>query len=274
MTNVPQKVGTRVATGLKKFQPLLLDAKARDVGEADTVTLIKDVMSEVFGYDKYSELTSEYAIRGTFCDLAIKVDGKLAILLEIKAIGLNLKDNHIKQATDYAANQGIDWVVLTNGLHWHVYKIIFSKPIDKELVVEFDISDLSHKNAKHIETLFLLCKEGWKRSALGDYHVQQQALSKYFLGAILQSDPVLDSIRRELRRVTPDVKLDNEQILDVLLNDIIKRDALDGEKAAEANKKVTKSANRRLKAIPKNDAPLTATNDPTPTLTDPADSDA
>ena len=150
MTNVPQKVGTRVATGLKKFQPLLLDAKARDVGEADTVTLIKDVMSEVFGYDKYSELTSEYAIRGTFCDLAIKVDGKLAILLEVKAIGLNLKDNHIKQATDYAANQGIDWVVLTNGLHWHVYKIIFSKPIDKELVVEFDIIDLSHKNAKNI----------------------------------------------------------------------------------------------------------------------------
>ena len=56
-------------------------------------------------------------------DLAIKVDGKLALLIEVKAIGLELKDGHVKQAVDYAANQGCDWVVLTNGMIWRVYKL-------------------------------------------------------------------------------------------------------------------------------------------------------
>ena len=35
--------------------------------------LVKDLLAEVFGYDKYAELTSEHAIRGTYCDLAVKV---------------------------------------------------------------------------------------------------------------------------------------------------------------------------------------------------------
>lgn len=65
---------------------------------------------------KYSEVTSETAIRGTYCDLAIKVNGALQFLLEAKAIGQELKDTCLKQAVDYAANQGLDWVVLTNGI--------------------------------------------------------------------------------------------------------------------------------------------------------------
>ena len=40
------------------------------------------------GFDKYSEITSEYVIRSTYVDLAIKLDGKLALLIEVKAIGL------------------------------------------------------------------------------------------------------------------------------------------------------------------------------------------
>jgi hypothetical protein len=44
--------------------------KDRDVSEADTVTIVKDLLAEVFGYDKYAELTGEFAIRGTYCDLA------------------------------------------------------------------------------------------------------------------------------------------------------------------------------------------------------------
>ena len=86
MATIPKKVSERLITGIKRYQPILAAAKARDVGETDTVTIIKDMLADVFGYDKYSELTSEYAIRGTFCDLAIKLDGKLSTLIEVKAI--------------------------------------------------------------------------------------------------------------------------------------------------------------------------------------------
>ena len=242
MANIPKKIDDRIKTGIKKYQPILLNAKSRDVGEADTVTIIKDMLYEVFGYDKYSEVTSEYAIRGTFCDLAIKLNGKLSTLIEVKAIGIDLKDMHIKQAVDYGANQGVDWVVLTNGLEWQVYKLSFTKPIEKELVLNFNLGSINPRSDKETEALYLLCKEGWQRSALGDYHTQKQALSRFFMGALLQSDQILDVIRRELKKVSPDVKITNGEIKDVLVNEVIKREVLEGEKANEATKKISRVA--------------------------------
>jgi len=84
------------------------------------------MLSEIFGYDKYSEITSEFSIRSTYCDLATKLNGKLELLIEVKAIGLELKDTYVKQAVDYAANQGVDFVVLTNGLLWKAFKVTFT----------------------------------------------------------------------------------------------------------------------------------------------------
>ena len=140
MAALPKKVHERLVAGIKQFQPILASARARDVNEADTVTIVKDMLAHVFGYDKYSELTSEFAIRGTYCDLATKIDGALATLIEVKAIGLELKDSHVKQAVDYAANQGVEWVMLTNGVYWRVYHVIFGKPIDHELIVDADFT--------------------------------------------------------------------------------------------------------------------------------------
>ncbi len=247
MATIPKKITERVIAGIKKYQPLLVSAKSRDVGEADTVTLIKDMLSDIFGYDKYSEVTSEFAIRGTYCDLAIKLDNRLAILIEAKAIGIDLKEQHIKQAIDYAANQGLDWVVLTNGVIWFVYKVIFEKPIDKELVVSLDMTAINTRSKDDVESLYLLCKEGWIKSALGDYHTQRQALSRFFIGAMLQTDPVLDVIRRELRRVSPDVKIDTDDIKSVLLNEVIKREVQEGDKAKEAFKKIAKVIAKKAK---------------------------
>ncbi len=59
-------------------------AKDRDVNESDTVSIVTDMLAEVFDYDKYLELTSEFAVKG---------------------IGLDLKENHLRQAVDYGANK-------------------------------------------------------------------------------------------------------------------------------------------------------------------------
>src|SRR6187401_2913006 len=103
MGAVPKKVAERLSAGIKRFQPILAAAKARDVGEADTVTIVTDMLADVFGFEKYNEVTSEFAIRGTYCDLGLKLDGALQTLIEVKAIGHELKDGHVKQAVDYAA---------------------------------------------------------------------------------------------------------------------------------------------------------------------------
>lgn len=249
MATVPNKVAERLVAGLKRFQPVLLAAKSRDVGESDTVTIIVDMLAEVFGYDKYSEITSEYAIRGTYCDLATKIEGALQSLIEVKAIGLELKEAHVKQVVDYAANQGVDWVVLTNGSYWRFYKVTFTKPIAHELVVDVDFCSLNPKSAKDIEALYLFCKEGWIKSVLGDYHSQKQALSRFFLGAIVLTDPVLEVVRRELRRVSPDVKINIEEIRTVFTAEVIKREVMEGDKAEEARKKIARAASKALRKM-------------------------
>lgn len=246
---IPKKVAERITAGIKRFQPILSSAKARDVGEADTVTIVKDMLADVFGYDKYAEITSEYSIRGTYCDLATKLDGEVQTLIEVKAIGLELKEQHVKQAVDYAANKGVDWVLLTNGICWRIYHVVFAKPIDQELVLSIDFLSLSARAEADQDTLYLWCKEGWQRSVLGEYHVQKQALSRFFVGAMLQTDVVLDVVRRELRRVSPDVRIDVAQIRAVLLTEVLKRDVLEGEKAEEARRKINRAASKALRAI-------------------------
>lgn len=270
MTKTPKKVAERIQTGIKRFQPVLFSAKSRDVGESDTVTIVTDILADIFGFDKYSEITSEHAIRGTYCDLAIKLDGSLQLLLEVKAIGLDLKEQHVKQAVDYAANQGVDWVVLTNGLIWRVYKIAFTKPINQELVVEVDFSTLNPRNQKDIEALFLLCKEGWVKSVLGDYHTQKQALNRFHIGSLILSDTVLQVLRRELRRISPDVKVEIDDIKSVISTEVLKRDVVEGDLADAAKRKVARTASKalRTKRDKSQDVPQASLNESTETFDD------
>lgn len=248
MASIPAKAIERIRDGLKRFQPILSSAKARDVNESDTVVIVTDLLQYVFGYDKYSEITSEHMIRSTYCDLAVKIQGSLAFLLEVKAIGSELKDQHVKQAIDYAANQGVEWVGLTNGVTWRVYKVTFAKPIDFEVVVEFDLLSLNPRSADALETLGLLAKEGWQKAHIGEYLSYKQALSKYTLSAILLSEPVLTAVRRQLRLTTPGVKVDLDEIRKALEADVIKREVLEGDKAISAQRQVSRATNRARKS--------------------------
>jgi hypothetical protein len=237
----------RLVSGVKRFQPILSAAKARDAGEADTSTIVKDMLSDVFGYDKYAEITSEYCIKGTFCDLAVKLEGKLQLLIEVKAIGLELKDAHAKQAVDYAANQGVEWVLLTNGGTWRIYRVFFGQPISQEVVYECDLLSLNPKNRAQVEHLFLFAKEGHNKSVLDDFHAQRQATSRYLLGALVLSDPVIDVMRRELRRAFPDVRIDAGDLRSELTQEVLKREVTEGDKAEEARKRLSKAQGRALR---------------------------
>jgi len=58
MAKIASKVAERISSGLKKFQPILESARTRDVNESDTVVIVTDMLQEVLGYDKYTEITS------------------------------------------------------------------------------------------------------------------------------------------------------------------------------------------------------------------------
>jgi hypothetical protein len=61
----------------------------------------------------------------------------------------------------------------------------------------------------------------------------------------------LEVVRRELRRVSPDVKIDKEEIREVLASEVIKREVIDGEQAVGAKKKVSRAAKKPLRKVGK-----------------------
>ena len=256
MLKIPKKVVDRIAGNLKPYQAIAASHKAKDVSEADTVTLIKDILAYCFGYDKYTELTSEQQIRGTYCDLAVKIDGKIKYLIEVKAAGVSLNDSHLRQALNYGANQGIEWVVLTNAVEWRLHRIKFGQPIDHEEVSSFSFLDVSTKNEEDLRKMFLLCREGIGADAMGAYHQHTQIINRFTIAQVLLTEPIVAAVRKEIRRLFPEIKIDQEQITDFLRNEVLKREVIEGEKAKETQHKIkkilTKQARQADKKVNKN----------------------
>ncbi len=249
MGSIPKKVSERLAEGIKRLQPIVEERRSADVGEADTVTLVTEILADVFGYDKFKEITSEFAIKTTYCDLATKFDDKIQMLIEVKAIGHPLKDSHVRQAVDYAANEGVKWVALTNGHEWRVYSVKCAGQIVQELIVGFDFLALDRKSDDHLALLYLLCKEGWSKSVIDDYEAQRQALNRFVVASIILSEKILLLIKTEVRRVSPDVHFDVEQIKTVVESEVLKRELLEGEKAEAAQKLVARAAKVTLREV-------------------------
>jgi Type I restriction enzyme R protein N terminus (HSDR_N) len=249
MIKIPKKVSDRISHSLKNYQAIAASHRLRDVSEADTVTLVKDMLADCFGFDKYQELTSEQQIRGTFCDLAVKIDGKIKYLIEVKAAGVNLNDSHLRQALAYGANQGIEWVVLTNAVEWRLHRIKFGKPIDHEEVSSFTLVDINIKNEDDLKKLFLLCREGIGADAMGTFHQHLQIMNRFTIAQVMLTDPVIAVVRKELRKIFPDLKIDPENISDLLINEVLKREVIEGEKAKETQQKLrrlTTKLNREM----------------------------
>lgn len=258
---VPKKAAQRIAAGVRKYREILRAARDRDVNESDTVVILADFLSEVLGFDKYSEVTTEFAVRGSFCDLAVKVGGKVEFLIEAKAIGVTLKERHLRQAIGYASQNGVVWVVLATGAVWNVYRMRFEKPVAYDLVFSVDLLDPSQRDGEIVERFFLLSREGISRSAIEEFQQERAALNPVLIAAVVLSDPVLRVLRRELKRISPKASVDGEQLAAVLRDEVLKRDVVEGEGARQAGGQVRRAAGRlmRRRLTQKEGQTLTAT---------------
>ena len=248
MGKISKRVTDRLSKTIPAFQKILERARTRDVNESDTVMIVTDMLADIFGFDKYTQVTSEQAIRGTYCDLAVKIEDEIKYLIEVKAIGLDLKDNHLRQAVTYGANEGIPWVVLTNSIYWEIYHIRFERPISHDLICSFDVLELSPKREEDLEKVYLLCKEGLTKgkSAIEEFREHSQIVNRHTIAAIICSESVVSVIRRELRRLSPQTSISTEEI-DTLLPEVLKRDVVEGSDAEEAMKMIKKSSSKALR---------------------------
>lgn len=261
MIKIPAVVEKRLKEEVPKFQKILDDARRRDINEADTVVIVTDMLERVFGMDKYVDITREYAVKGTFVDLAVQINGRLEYFIEVKAIGLDLKQGHLRQAVDYAAKEGVRWAVLTNGIDWQIHRVTVDGQVSSDEMISFSFLDISPRKPSDLEVLFLLCKRGVGQDLMQDFFDKKQACNRFVIGSVLCTEEISNAVRRMLKRMTPELKITIEEIADVISREVIKREVLESEAGGLAQKSIDKfiAKEKRAKkqAAPSTSVPIT-----------------
>jgi hypothetical protein len=85
-----------------------------------------------------------------------------------------------------------------------------------------------------IEYLGNLSREGFTKSSMTDYFQQQQIASKFSLASIILSDAMIAALKRELRRIAPNVRVDEGFLKTILENEVLKREVVGGDEACQA----------------------------------------
>lgn len=191
----------RVRAGIKKYGKALSDLVARDANEGDTRLLVTDFLCDALGFDKYADLTTEYQVRGEFADYGVRIDKQLIAFIEVKRVATKLHIKHLRQVEMYAVNEGVEWVILTNGVEWRVYHITGALPVQIDLAL--DTSLLSEESPQRkANQLFYLTRESMRCRLIDDLWRARRATSPKSLAQVISSEVVVDAIRRELKRQT------------------------------------------------------------------------
>jgi hypothetical protein len=126
-------------------------------------------------------------------------------------------------------------------------KLRFEKPLNYDLVCELNLLDINLKSDESQEKLFILCKEGLNKQAREDFLQKVQCVNRFVIAAILMDESIANVIRREIRRISPDIKPDIHEIQSILENEVLKRDVVEGEEAKTAQAKMKRSLGKTLR---------------------------
>jgi len=150
---------------LELLRSRLPGLRNRDLKETPPRTILVDPILEALGWDirDPDEVELEYpTIDGKSVDYALKLNKKPVLLVEAKPLRDPLDDvKGITQVVGYAANDGIDWCVLTNGINWRVYRSMEQCAAPDKLLFEVDVAPESSEDLSIQQTAAQL----WRLSA-------------------------------------------------------------------------------------------------------------
>jgi hypothetical protein len=218
------EVRDRLRTGLRRFSKPLSDLAARDANEGDTRLLVTDFLCDAFGFDKYADLTTEYQVKGDFADYGVRIDRELIAFIEVKRIATKLAPKHLRQVEMYAVNEGVEWVILTNGAVWQVYHLTGGLPVVIDLAL--DVNLLGEQSpAQKVNQLFYLTRESLRRRQIDELWKAKRATAPQSLAQVLVAAPVVEEIRKELRRRTGQ-NVDTGELVRLLRETVLRPECL------------------------------------------------
>ena len=186
---------------LREYRKRYLRKEFAEIDESATRIMINSFLCEVLGYEELVDIKTEYRIRDTYADYVVQTARKKNFIVEVKAMQLDLNQRHIRQSMEYAVNEGIDWVLLTNGRQVQVYKVVFAKPVRHELFFDFDLADLK-QITKAGESLAYLSKKSIMRDELNQLWRRQAEISPERLARVIMQETFIKTLRREMKKLT------------------------------------------------------------------------
>lgn len=218
----------RLKNAIRRYAKPLGGLIERDANEGDTRILVTEILTEALGFDKFEDLTTEYQVRGEFADYGIRIEKQLVAFLETKRATTKLAPKHLRQVEMYAVNEGVEWVILTNGAHWQVYHIGMSPGAPVQIDLAVDLNLLSDDSVTHkANQLFYISKEALKRNRIDDLWKQRVATSPRSLAGVILSGPVVTAIRKELRRQTGHQATERD-VAEILQTTVLRPECLPG----------------------------------------------
>lgn len=225
----------RIRDAIRGYTRPLVDLIAGDANETETRLLVTDFVCDVLGYDRTHDLTTEHRPHGEYTDFGLRIDGRLAALVEVKRCTTRLNVRHLRQAETYAVEAGVEWLILSNGQIWQIWRrtspsstsgsrprLASRKQLD--LTLEVDLLNNDSPSVK-ADGLFYLAKESLRRHQIDDLWRAKTATSPRALGEVLVSDAVLDEIRKELRRRTGH-NVGPKDLRELLLDNVVRPDVI------------------------------------------------
>lgn len=186
---------------LKDYKRKYIKKQFAELDESATRIMTNSFLTEVLGYKELDEIKTEYNIRGEYADYVVQLARKKQFVIEVKSIQIDLSDKHLRQSMSYAANEGIDWIILTNGRSFQIYRVIFNKPIRNELLINMDLLNASPAQLKnYADVLVLFTKKAVLKNEHEQYWLRSVALSPKNLSKLLYSEEVVRMIKREIKK--------------------------------------------------------------------------
>lgn len=219
----------RVAAAVDRLSGPLADLLERDANDGDTRMLVTDFFSVGLNFSKYQDMTTEYRTSGGSIDYAIVLDGTLFAPVEVRRVGQELDQRNIQVSRRVAAEEGAEWVFLTNGRLWRVYHLRPDGDGGNQ-PVEVVSADLMDPDAYHhnIDALFHITREAIDHGRLDALRQWKEALDAAPLAEVLRSDAVVETVRAELRAATGHQGHtgDTDEVRRALTEDVIVRGLL------------------------------------------------
>lgn len=224
-----EKALERIKKGLRRMSNIVERAARDDYKEADTRKIVSDMLCECLGWDKFENVTVEQMINSRYADYVVKTDDEEVFVVEVKQIGLKLKETHLNQARQYAVDEGIDWCILTNGDEWQAFRTELQGkiPVTRH-VFTVRISDKDMKPAEKARLFYLFSEEANRKKEIEDYYQRRIALSGANLADQIFSDKVINQLRCSIKNATGQ-RLTNSEIAKALVRRLFREDVVNDD---------------------------------------------